>query len=150
MAKLRDWLNKNVLVFDIYPELCCISVVHQERASNQRDEFGQLNETIGKLELFNVILDIEELDDFLSKASHWLNLPLSELANTYFHGQWHFVNHEKGQFSLSFERYQLTPSKTDWFTVVVSTNLNNFIYERSIHIDRSALENFVGELKNET
>jgi hypothetical protein len=150
MASLKDWLNKCVISIEGYDDLCCISILHQESAKDQRDEFGQLQEVVGKLEAYDISLDFGQLNDFLSKARSWLELPLSDLVNCYFQGEWRFVQNEEGYFHISFDKHSSTPSKTDWFTVEVSANLRQFSYERSIHVDRSGLQNFVDGLKNET
>ena len=119
----------------------------------QRDVF--IDNTVGWISKPDVEIivpafcfSVVAMREFTDAARAWLELPIDQLGAVYFVGEWNLAK-SPYQFTLSFDRYPDTPSKTDWFAVRVYLQAGNFIWNRNLHIDYTCLALFVAGLTTE-
>ena len=152
MADMSDWLNRKVLSlrFDPGSELAELQVDFQDGVRDEGDPFGTKRQLQARIGVACIHLDMRAVDDFLSRAGAWLALPIEQLGTTYFAGHWELGDRSLvHRLALTFDRYEKTMSKTDWFDVRLHIGVGQFSWGETWHVDRSALALFVQGLKME-
>ncbi len=148
MAQLSDWLNKEILVFDLNDSVFEVTYLCQENTFVD-NLTGWIDVPYAEVKWYQIPLSSRELRRFITEAQHWLNLPLSVLAVTYFSGVWGFASGSDSQCNLVFGSYSQTPSKVDWFTVEVYIQHKGISLEKHMHVDRSSVQLMVTGLTDQ-
>ncbi len=146
MAELRDWLNRKVLYLVSDADAVLVRLVFQNDVFID-NEIGWKVQKEAEVAWYNFDISQGSIDSFVSTAKAWLNLPLDELANTFFSGSWELGSNES-VFNIEFGLYEETPSKIDWFTVNIDIRHKNLSYSEKLHVDHSCFNNFVTELES--